>query len=385
MSRISARLPLLSLLFLAACVSVEGQTPKELKRAFLNSNTVESLTAYYPDGVPSDPSAYRSPTKAGAAKIRSRTAKLSSFLVDLHNKRRPSLERILKRTVEPAQPIRLKILEVNRPVAKVASQSEVQVSFPVMRAVFRGALLENILASPARMSLRNPLTAEFDGDDQQFTFDESFQPQNATAEQQQALARIAELTEEVRSTKAPGALGTMASAFSDDEDWDEGPWFKLTDIMEELEGSEISYAGALLFLLAHEQGHIVLKHQEQLGSQCSDQIALENEADEYALVLLSLLTGDRTVPEWLIPQGRPGAFTGYRNFLQYSYPLSGFKEGGCAYPSNKARFEHLAAKHRGLQLEAQAEFMSLLEHGTRESEKQLKKKYGVEFTEDDDR
>lgn len=343
-----------SMLLLSACISVEmnGPTAEDLQDRILKSNTVRSVEWFYPRGVPADSATYVPPERAGEAAIRSRMKELTKAVAQLHAARRPTVEKMLGKSTLAAAPGNIKVHSGPTTVAKVEPDGEIQVSFLVLQALLRGALLEDIVDQ------LDPLaTTPFGDDGTRFDFNEALQPQNAKAEQQQGLTKIVDLIRSARSSKAPGKLGTLLSLARDD-DLDDNPWFKLSELADELDQVESSYTGAILFFLAHEQGHVVLRHYEMLQSfetpeaRCAAQIELEQEADDYALALLSLLAADMPIPDWFYG-GRPGGFTGYRSFLQYSYPLSGFNEqSGCAYPSNKARFDRLAVKHQAYQTEA---------------------------------
>lgn len=340
-------------LALSACISVEGQTPKQIKKSFLESSTVRSVAWFYPRGVPQDMNTYVAPTAEAQAAIRSHLEQLGNALAKLHKLRRPAIERLLGMPTAPEAKGTIRLSKVPAPIAKIGPKGEIQISYLVLQAILRGALLEDVVEKTDSMD-----SHRFGDDDSKYVFNDSLQPQNATPEQQRGLANVVDLIAQARSAKAPGALGAIwASAHADDLEDD--PWFKLVDLQDQLSKVESSYAGAIMFLIAHEQGHIVLGHYDRLNSQtdstsyCATQVELEKEADDYALVLLSLTAADMPLPDWIY-QGRSGALTGYRNFLQYSYPLAQFREGaGCAYPSNKSRFERLAVRHKTLQDQAQ--------------------------------
>lgn len=340
-------------LLLTSCISVEvsGPTGQDLQAAITKSNTARNIGWYYPDGVPADAARYIAPNSAGQSAIKANVTEQMAAIARLHELRRPAVESMIGKALLPNAPGKIVVLADARPIAKAEPNGQIHISYLVLQALLRGALLEEVVDPSDSFD-----SAFFDEDGSQYIFNATLDPKDAKSEQQQGLSKVVDVIARARKLKAPGKIGTVLAALGDDDL--DGPWFQLAELHDEFVRVDVGYTGAILFLLAHEQGHLVLQHHETLQAQtsmvdrCALQVELEKEADDYALTLLSLLSADTPIPDWFY-QGRAGAFTGYRAYLQYSYALSGFAENaGCAYPSNEARFERLAAKHKALQIEA---------------------------------
>lgn len=123
-----------------------------------------------------------------------------------------------------------------------------------------------------------------------------------------------------------------------------------------------SYSGVLLFILAHEVGHLARRHfeQEQYYIDGGEEVysewrkAIELEADKYALTLI-MYTTQFTDPITSLFRNAFGAkeLTGYYQFFINDYERMGFKSNSKSnkhfYPHPTIRWANLEISHKTLE------------------------------------
>ena len=288
----------------------------------------------------------------------------------------PEFTPVLQFSTNLATPPRsdLTITNLGRPTVNVSSQGEISLDARVLQAIFRGALLENRrLGGDDGFSvfLRPGLNASQ-------KFDVTYVPSAQTEEQRAAIAELLRLIEDVKATPGHGVVGDIFAVWSED-DFTEAPWFRMTDFALRSQDLQLRYLGASLFLLAHEFGHLALRHHDRLKSiqeaipegsrgeesdYCSTRRDIEHEADLYALLLLSPYGQSDSPPPFLDFFGIGQNLTGYRNFFQYGYDLGGFTQTSgedCSYPTNKDRYDLVDEVNTALTSARTEEFMKVFE------------------------
>lgn len=322
------------------CVTVEGSSTGDLKEQLTSSYLYRSVKRFYPEGAPADPATVY-PTLDGQQlrEIESELQAMSSLLVQRHQERRAVLEFVLKRPVAAASAPRFVVERTLRPTAFSSQEGRITVDVRVLQAVFRGALLS---AGGATDDSFGTNAASADGF-------KVVDPEQQTQRQRELIQAAVELTREIDRIPAKTMLGDVAGMLGRDSL--DAPWFRMSELTLRSQRLQWTYAGAALFLMAHEMGHLALGHHAMLArlqsetadagrtdnsAYCQQRRDLEHEADAYALVLLTRGLGD-TAAAAALPIDMFGldAITGFDSFFRYGYPLAGFDGGGgqCAYPT----------------------------------------------------
>ena len=127
---------------------------------------------------------------------------------------------------------------------------------------------------------------------------------------------------------------------------------ELLDLAQQVMPSDVQYFGTLLFVVAHEMGHIALDHFSKKNVECDD---LELQADHFAALLLGesfialsakVVTfqrvgvggGGSSYPMWFLDREALDRYTGFSVFLDKGYEFSKFTGSStCKYPSPERR------------------------------------------------
>lgn len=335
----------------SGCITIEGQSSAEMKEAFLSSYLVQSVKKFYPNGVPDDP-AKTYPALQGR-ELRSIESELRSYstqLAAMHEKRVSNLRALLGRNDIPNKS-QAKVQLVNRGglAASTDSAGQVVVDVRVLQSIFRGALLDAHRSSPE---------SPFDFDSPRRKVRQSkYDPFNTTEDERAAIGDLLKTIKKVEDTPARSMIGDFIGMVGSDS-FDRAPWFAMAGHSMSSSVLQSKYVGAVLFLLAHEQGHIAMNHharltQETLAhaqlradialrAQCELRKQFEEEADVYAFLLLSPFSHAQSPMDafaaHLAPQIQQ--LTGYQSFFEYGYNLAGFQRNeasDCGYESNDAR------------------------------------------------
>ena len=361
-------------LLLASCIEIKGTPSGPMKEVILGSYLVKSLERFYPDGVPADINEdYPVLSSVQLKAINSELEDVLSVIEKTHVKKYEILDALFVSDLANAPRSKLKVENLGRPTVKTSSDGVIFLDARVLQAIFRGALLENrrLGADRGLSGFLSPWLNSPQG------FDATYVPSAQTEEQRAAIAELVQLVEDVRTTPGHGVIGDLFAVWGED-DFTEAPFFRMTDFARRSQDLQNLYLGASLFLLAHEYGHLALRHHDRLKSlkeefpeedrgdesvYCSERRSIEHEADLYGLVLLSPYSQIGSSPPFLDFLGIGQNLTGYRNFFQYGYDLGGFTHTSgedCRYPTNKERYVLVEEVNRALTTARTEEFMKVL-------------------------
>lgn len=330
---------LIFLLGSTGCISVQGKSTREIKSEFQGSYLYKSVKRYYPDGLPEDPGIiYPALKGAKLPPIKDEMNQFAAAIRAAHVHRRPYIEKYLHYIVPKIAKSDVEVVSRGIPSA-FTKNGNIYLDVLVLQAIFRGALLS---ADMTFISEESFAVSELPS---------AYSPDQETQAQRQKLGWLLDSVKTVDSSTGTCAIIDVFRAINDFD----SPWFKLSSIQLATQNLQFTYAGAILFLLAHEHGHIALDHDavaltlsKEDSEYCQKQRELELQADAYALLLLSPYVGQQAMPpavELLM-----GPVTGYRSFFEYGYRLGGFKDPGanCTYPSKEVRLQNLSELDRAL-------------------------------------
>lgn len=346
---------LLAALALSGCITTTGTSSSAMRKNFLNSYFVKNLEVFYPEGSATsatDPIPNLDKTREKV--LGSQVSQLAVAVAKLHENRKLLLAKTLGVEAFAKPTGQVSLVNNSIPIADTTFDNRARFSYMFLQALFRGAMLEDAMISKASPNGR--VFYALSDNNVSFTFDDNLNPLKATQEQENSIKAIRERVAEVKSMRTHSVLFDVLSggdSFSD-----------MSDAVFDYNYISMSHSGAMLFLLAHEQGHVVLNHRATLSkindpaALCAAKLSMERQADLYALLLLSQEFGD--TPS--VPTMNTGAVTGYRSFFQYSYPLTGFSSSGdqCSYEPNKVRFEKLAIIDKNLRDSAAEKWSDLI-------------------------
>ncbi|MCS6297539.1 MAG: hypothetical protein H8K09_14995 [Nitrospira sp.] len=342
--------------------TVTGQSSREMKSEILNSYLVKSLNRFYSDDAAINNSLIS--TNLSSKQIREIEREMKTFYGAVQEtalKKRSILAQFMRK--DPQLPTATLSIDKENELPRVETSRRLETTFSprVLQGLFRGAILQGIKEG----------NQFFDGGDSRpFT---SYDPRETTDDQKKGLKALLDDVKKVKETPGHFLIVDIWLAFSDERE--DSDWSNLVDNKMSSLRLEARYAGALLFILAHEYAHIILDHFAELDDLttkhplvdgrpspelCQSSNRFEYEADLIGLLLLSPYTQEASSPLFAVPIADD--FVGYRNFFEYSYPLVGFGSALCQYPSNRERFEFVAHHDNDLKSVRDAEFTAKLEH-----------------------
>lgn len=372
-------IPLIAIsLSCSACITISGESSGDIQDKLQQSYLVQSAKRFYPNGtVPDNPALVSHELTGNNLKpIQKELSEITTSLRKLHETKKAILA---QHGLELTPKISSRVAVVNNGsiAANTRRDGLITVDVRVLQSIFRGAVLEMYRASENH----SPIGSFARTSDE---FDDSFNPSEATTEQRKALESLLKTVQQIDEIKGKTMLGDLVGAFGDDNL--DGPWFQISEIAMDSNSLQTRHVGAVLFLLAHEQGHLALDHFTRRDSLESDAAAsqqadkdfrlcqglrqLELEADAYALLLLSPHTLSPVEAAITDSFDEFRNIVGFRNFLNYGYNLSGFSEGEhttCQYETNRARYENLDRLNKSLSQASASAFDAVFEKAISDS------------------
>jgi hypothetical protein len=381
----------------SGCITTYGQSSGDMKSELQKSYLYTSMKRFYPEGVPSD-SAQIYPDLHGARliPIEEEVRELTKFIKATHEAKRSTILKFLKPlshdTVKPV----IHVSNSGRPDAFSSPTGEITIDVRVLQAIFRGTLLyPDAMKSGMEFLLGQNINPPYD-------------PERETTQQRNEIQGLADSVKEI--DEMPGNF-FLASDFWDvfirdgftGESISKSPFSTALKVKAKYDNLQLVYAGAILFLVAHEYGHIVLGHyaeykklledyppdsRDENSPYCSRRRQFELDADAYALLLMSPYVGEG--PKLLTSGiGKQGGFErslkveqlgtgetlelntddlkemqigdGYKSFFQYGYELSGLPGAAtCNYPSLAERSQLLESLSQKLLENADSKYKKKL-------------------------
>lgn len=336
---------------LAGCipvVHVSGESSGKAKHNLEESWLFKSSDILYPAGT-HGVAEYPHLNKESLGYLETGLKGMLALVVDLHARNAVTAGKYFNADLPKSVKASVLVDNLDQPIAKsfVDEQGnlEIRVDARVLQATFRGSLVAGLRASD------------------EFNFSSK---KSGGETDDELLADFVKYKEGVSKAKAGNLFGDLAHSGGDD--LDKGRWFQMMDM--ESKGNEIQsrYTGTLMFLMAHEVGHYVLKHHQEEcdASKCERFAEKELEADRYGGFLLGAFLAPFSSQFEVFGQGI-GIFqglesffpishlTGFEVFFDDAYERIGFVNAkaslcSCAYPEPKLRqAAALAGKERANQ------------------------------------
>ncbi|WP_020683953.1 ImmA/IrrE family metallo-endopeptidase [Marinobacterium rhizophilum] len=335
--RVTAMIGLLaSTLGLAACITVEGQSSGEMKKAMQDSFIFRSADMFYPDGVPDDLDALPELKRKQVKQIQEVLEIFLAGVQKANTEQHEDLSQLFQRDVKENFDAWLVLLNEGQPISQIDPSGEITIDVKIAQAFYRTALIAGLTDSSVGGG--NFMSRRFAGDD---------------TTEADIIREFLEIKETVDNTRGQTMIGDVFEGLSDDDM--DGSWFTMTDMASDSTAVEEHYFPPMTFLLAHEYGHAVLGHLDAMrgmdDDDCEEFHNMESEADLYAMLVQILH----------IRKNNPGAFAfplwsakienslGYQDFFKYTFNLSGFTTEGvaaCSHPDPEERRQNLEDLYR---------------------------------------
>lgn len=344
-----------------ACVTVEGQTSAEWKDKLQSSYLYKAVKHFYPQGVPEDPGQVY--PDLGQSEMRAMEEELQLLSVNLlqaHARRAPYVLKLTRwsHMTTPPKP-RVMVQRTLQPTIYASPDGSITVDVRVLQAIFRGAVV-SAGGTGAEGALFSGIGAMM-GLGSEPERPEPQDPGLQTEAQRKVLQSVVDDVRRIDRIPGGGALGDVAGVIRDGTD---SPWHRMTELAMASQPLEITYTGAVLFMMAHEMGHLALGHHQQHAelqrhkgvstgpdndTYCEQRRGFETEADAYAMLMLTRLLDGRDSGSAAADLVGMNRITGYDSFFRYGYPLVAFgEEDSCSYPSAAERWAQLHAEEKAL-------------------------------------
>lgn len=329
---LSTAVACLALPVLAGCITVSGSSPSDMKRELQSSFLYRSASAFADDtGQPFDVKGrlrddqkryiidtYQSVVRALLQARKRHDAQL-----------RQTFPGLLAASVEP----RILMSDSGLAAPQVNQRGEILIDIRVARLLYRDAVLAGMrqtgLGSVGFMH----------------GWDENCRGHPKT--DAGALACFMDLKHRVDRMEGQGMLGMLFDRRSWDLD-DDAPFFANAELLMSSVDLQSRYMGMLMFVTAHELGHVVLGHLEGGAARFATPAQLrraERDADDFAVTLMALATPELAI---LSNLGFDGIATGFEGFLGSTYRNARWHDGGDSHPASEERLQRARAFHAGI-------------------------------------
>jgi hypothetical protein len=298
---------------LAACVvHTYGTSTKDWLDDVKRSTAFRVSDAFYPGDVRrSAEQLIASATDAEMSNLLVEVRAAQRFVVSTYRAGRSDASKYFSRAFPQSLSIDASIKRLDKPIARTQATQKggtIQIDIRVLHSLFRASL-----------------AATGDGSEDEQT--------------DEFLKRKARL----RTSKGRSLLGDI---FDDDAD----RISQIGELVFELKGIDATYSGAILFMIAHESGHVALGHLAAIPQTCAGRQAVEGEADRFAAFLITR----SSFPRLLATQAQTGVIDlesalvlqGASTFFDYGYSRIGFGEDSCSYlpPNERLQRAKMAAE-----------------------------------------
>lgn len=317
-----------ALALLAGCANqtFKGAWTYETKQNILDSYTFLSARLFLPPDAPVSLAALpATPDPATTRRLRARLQELLDEIALRHAASHARLSTAMQQVLLPEICVRLVLTATGQPLAHVEANGDLTIDLRVLQAMFRAAVMTGV------------------PEQGWWTYGEydlsGIAPLSPVAEAER-IAEFQDFRSQVERETGYCAVGDLLTGLF----W--GGW---EDNAERVALFEQRLLGGLLFLLAHEVGHLVLGHFRDTRPVGDEAVfhATELQADRYAATLL----GDARGSEWTF--GRMHRVTrtmaGFDLFFRTAYSLAGFEgvagNGRFRHPEPQARREAAMATY----------------------------------------
>lgn len=328
----------LSLGLIAACMNqtFKGAWSYETKQNILDSYTMLSARVFLPWDAPGTlTNLPQAPDPIAMRRLHLRLQELLDEIALRHAASHARLSTTMRQDLLPEIRVRLNLTTTGQPLAHVEENGDLTIDLLVIQAMFRATVMTGVPQKGWWTYGEYDLSG--------------IEPLSPAAE----VARIAEFQDfrgMVERETGYCAIGDLLTGIFA---------VKWGDNAERVALIEERILGGLLFLLAHEVGHLVLghfRHTRSVADEAAFQAA-ELQADRYAAALI----GDAKGAEWIF--GRMYRVTrtigGFDLFFRTAYSLAGFERvpgnGGFRHPEPRARREAAIAAYDAAAAQASKE------------------------------
>ncbi|WP_295762636.1 hypothetical protein [Undibacterium sp.] len=310
-----------------------------------NTYLIKSSKLFYPNGIPEDPDYLPPLTDDQLKQIQNLIEARLNVILKTHASHLRLIKVQFPTAISELPAIKVIVLKADRPTAGTEMSGRIYIDARVVQSVYRSVLL--IALSPDTKTVgKTDKKATERNLFAQFT---EFRKELDGVSPLLPLSQITAIASGERQSNGSGVLDVVASGIAGLMN------AKLKD--SELVGTSMAmeeiFLGSLEFLMAHEVGHLALKHFP-VTNICFTAIERENEADKYAVLNNSLAHFDSlpkvvmTYDGWGKISGGPGRLENqgvlsFAHFFGFAYELAGFDsmisaQLGCQYPSPEQRF-----------------------------------------------
>jgi hypothetical protein len=337
-------------LLLVACVIVSGcvvsgNSPREIKYALQESFLYRSIEAF---AVQSALGGFDMNAKLSGEQVvavRREYQKLIHGLLISHSKNAAQLASSFKLITQPTHAPVVVMPNYDLDAPKIDADGQIYIDIRIARQMFRDAVLA---------SMKHKGTDYFSRD---YWLNLCG---NRLGQDAEYLKCFFELKHRIDTIEAQTVIG----AAIDRRTWglkESAPFFNAADLFMNSEDLRARYAGVMLFVTAHEIGHVVLGHisSQKNGKRFSsaELHQAEFDADEYALRLFS-----SALPEMAYLQNFDikNLITGYEDFFTQTYSNAHWIESDISHPPSAQRLSRLRALHNTLARSPQHQFFDAL-------------------------
>ena len=329
----------LTLLVILSQVGIyrEGPSSKDMRKKMMNSYLFKATDVFYPLGT-KQASAYPQLTESSLKYLESGLQKMLVTVTDLQARNADPICQIFKCSVPPSVKAVVVVANLDKPIAQsVVNEKgilEIRIDVHVLQATFRGSLLSALKDHQAfSMDFTKPRASEI---------------AREMRTDDRLIADYLDFKQRVVETKTGGILRDLMT-HSDSPEND--PWFKMIEMTEQSADVQNTYTGTLMFLMAHEVGHFVLRHHQHScdSSRCELFSQDELEADRYAGYLLGAWLAPISARDdmsmnmfSMLDENHFRKLVGFDTFFDDAYDRVGFVDPSqtlchCTYPEPKTR------------------------------------------------
>lgn len=324
-------------LALTSCVTVQGESAAEIKEKLQQSFLYRSAVAFA-DG--SDAGPFEANGRLDDDQKRyivGEYQRIVDGLLRTYEKYRPALTGIFPGMAQATLYPRVSMPDGGRDAPAISPDGQIFIDIRVARLMYRDAVLASmrseLVGSPGFMSR-----------------DSGKCPKHAA--DAVLLRCFLDMKVRVDGIEEQGMMGMLF----DRRTWevkDDAPWFMAADMALRSVDLSNRYAGVLLFVTAHEIGHVVLGHLDLQKARrflsAEHRRSAEQQADDFAVTLLALATPELVLFDGV---GLSSVATGFEGFFGHTYRNAGWSEDADSHPTSAerlARARTLYAVIRGRQ------------------------------------
>ncbi|CAM4111834.1 ImmA/IrrE family metallo-endopeptidase [Pseudoalteromonas byunsanensis] len=306
-----------------------------VQKSFLTTSTL----IFYPNGVPNDINTLPVLREESLKLIQENLNIQAELLIETINQEASFVSELLGKEVFLANEPVFEIKNSNKAVAYVGSSNIITVDVKVLQGIYRGVVINTVASLGDRCDLSDDV-CQLEALKMVISASESYREQTSVKAIHKGSSLLSFLS------ASPSNMNELQRLLEEQMATSLSRLGKETMSVE----SARRYDDAILFLIAHELGHIVLNHYER-KEQGESQYELELEADRFSAVVSTLVRNKDVKPRsraltMIDGVGYQSSFggpmcrvdynhtsKGYSDFLEFGFVLAGFDLTSTDYPS----------------------------------------------------